>query len=158
MLFKSSRPAALLAPIGATASAAWILWLQIHLLGPEPFAAPWLRSIEPGATILGWVTALLLVATAGLVLRAGGRLFVLIVAVAFGYLALQAIRNMNLFALAAGFVLTWNLASWATELAAARIAEPTQRTAGLVLGLTARPLWPPCSCCRSSRSHPAGYF
>ena len=138
MQLKSSRPAALLASIGATASSAWILWLQVHLLGHEPFAAPWLRLIEPGATILGWVTALLLVATAGLALRSGGRLFVMIVAVAFSYLALQAIRNMNLFALAAGFVLTWNLAGWATDLAAARVPRPSQRTAGLVFGLTAR--------------------
>ena len=68
--------------------------------------------------ILGWGTALLLLATAGLVVRAGGRLFVMIVAVTFGYLALQAIRNLNLFGLAAGFVLTCNLAGWAVEITA----------------------------------------
>ena len=68
---------------------------------------------------LGCLVAALLLATGGLVLRAGGRLFAMFVAVAFGYLALQAIRNMNLFGLAAGFVLTWNLAGWAADLAAA---------------------------------------
>ena len=40
----------------------------------------------------------------------------MILSVAFGYLALVAVRNVNLFALVAGFVMAWNLGEWAFEL------------------------------------------
>jgi len=137
-LVKSSRRAAFLALVGGVATAAWIMWLRTHLLGPEPGAEGWLHSTGANLNILSWGTALLLLATAWLVLRAGERLFMLIVAAAFGYLALQAIRNVNLFGLAAGFVLTWNLAEWAMELAALGVSEPSRRPASLVPGLAAR--------------------
>ncbi len=138
LLVKSARPAALLALIGGAASAAWIVWLRTHLLGFEPGAPAWLAATVASSSLLGWGAALLLLATAGMVLRAGGRMFMMIVAVAFGYLALQAFRNMNLFGLAAGFVLTWNLAEWAADLAAAGWSEPARRPVSLVSGLAAR--------------------
>ncbi len=137
-LVRSSRRAAFLALIGGVATAAWIMWLRTHLLGPEPGAEGWLHSTGASFDVFSWGTALLLLATAWSVLRAGGRLFMLIVAAAFGYLALQAIRNINLFGLAAGFVLTWNLAEWAMELAALGVSEPSRRPASLVPGLAAR--------------------
>ena len=137
-LVKSSRQAALLALIGGAATAAWIVWLRRHLLELEPGVAAWLEPMGASSSILGCGTALLLLATAGLVLRSGGRLFVMIVAVAFGYLALQAIRNMSLFGLAAGFVLTWNFAGWATDLAALGSPAPLGRRASRVPGLAAR--------------------
>ncbi|MGP0064771.1 MAG: hypothetical protein ACLQGP_14380, partial [Isosphaeraceae bacterium] len=80
---------------------------------------------------LGWATAALGIATAGLTLRAGGRPFRLILAVAFGYLALQAIRNANLFGLVAGFVLAADLGEWAGQLAAVFPASPTRRAMNL---------------------------
>ena len=58
----------------------------------------------------------------------------MLLAVAFGYLAIQAIRNIGLFGLAAGFVLTWNLREWVFELA----TEIPATRSPAALGLAAR--------------------
>ncbi len=64
-----------------------------------------------------------------LAVREGADLFRLLLAAAFAYLSFQAMRNLNLFALAAGAVLSWNLSDWAAEIAeerkSARGAGPT---------------------------------
>jgi hypothetical protein len=128
---RSSRRSALLAVIGGLAEAAWAAWLRTHLIGPEPGPTDWLWGADSPA--LGWAAALLGGAAAVLVLRAGGRgvMFRMLLAAAFGYLALQAIRNIGLFGLAAGFVLAWNLGEWASELAAEFPATPSRAAAGL---------------------------
>jgi tetratricopeptide (TPR) repeat protein len=117
LLFRTSRRAANLAFTGGLATALSMIWLRWHLFGQEPGPAAWLAGLNVGAHFLGWATALLMLATAWLVLRAGGRLFILMIAMIFGYLALQAIRNMNLLGLASGIVLTWNLGGWARDMA-----------------------------------------
>ena len=100
-----------------------MVWLRLHLLGPESGPAAWLETIGVSAAVLGAVTAVLMVVTAAMVVRARGRVFLLIIAGAFGYLSLQAIRNMNLFALAAGIVLSWNLGRWAMDMAWTRAEQ-----------------------------------
>jgi tetratricopeptide (TPR) repeat protein len=137
-LVRTSRPAALLALIGSVSSASSMLWLRAHVLGPEAGPAAWIQGLGAGSQTLGWGTVLVLMATAGLVVRAGARLFLVIIAAAFSYLALQAVRNMNLFALAAGFVLTSNLAGWATEIAAADVSMTRRRLSVIFRGLAAR--------------------
>ena len=74
------------------------------------------------------------------VLRSGGRLFILIIAILFGYLALQAIRNMNLFGLASGVVLTWNLGGWARDLASTDGSVSRRGPAPVFARLAARSL------------------
>ncbi len=108
LLAKASRFAALFAASGGAAMAAWVVWLRGHLSGPEP------------GLLMGGITASLGGMATMLVLRQGGRgrLFRVILAGAFGYLALLAHRNINLFGLVAGFVLAWNLGEWAAALAA----------------------------------------
>jgi hypothetical protein len=105
---RSSAAAALLAAAGGSAQAAWILWLRGHLSGPEPSLTP--RAI----TIVLGLSATLCI------LRVRGRLFRVILSFAFGYLALVAVRNVNLFALVAGFVMAWNLGEWALDLTSLR--------------------------------------
>ena len=120
LMTRSSWVAALLAAVGGAAMAAWVVWLRGHLFGPEP------------GLLLGGITALLGGATAVLVVRDGGRgrLFRIILAAAFGYLALVAVRNINLFGVVAGFVLAWNLGEWAAALApSAEGVGPAQRWA-----------------------------
>jgi pentatricopeptide repeat protein len=120
---KSPRQVALLAAVAGAAEAAWVAWFQAHLFGPDP---------GPAQSSL---TALLAIAAAILSVRAGGRsrLFRLFLSVAFGYLALQAVRNINLFGLVAGFVLAWNLGEWAAELAADIGAARPWNVAGLAV-------------------------
>ena len=103
-------------------------------MGSDPGPMAWIWGADSYA--LGWAAALLGGAAAVLILRAGGRgaAFRMLLAVAFGYLAIQAIRNIGLFGLAAGFVLTWNLGEWVFELAT-EIPATRSRAA---LGLAAR--------------------
>jgi hypothetical protein len=117
-LRKSFGAAAWLAALGGLAEAAWVVWLRAYLLGPEPGPAAWLGAHGPGLIALGGVTLVLGLAVAALSLRAGGRLYRMGLFAAFGYLALQALRNVSLFAVVAGFVLAANLGPWVTELVA----------------------------------------
>ena len=64
--------------------------------------------------VLGPVAAAALILT----LKAGGRLFRILLAVAFGYLALQAIRNVNLLGLIAGFVIASGMGEWVGKVVA----------------------------------------
>jgi tetratricopeptide (TPR) repeat protein len=106
----ASWSGASLAFVGALAEGAWIIWLRAYLFGTEPGIISWL--IPADLSVLGKVTVLLTAITALLLVRAGERPFRLILAGAFGYLMLQAIRNANLFGLAGGFALSWSLGEW----------------------------------------------
>jgi hypothetical protein len=138
VLVRTSRRAANLAFIGGLATAAWMIWLRLHLIGPEPGLAAWLAAMKVDESLLGWGTALMMFITAALVLRAGGSLFMLVIAVMFGYLALQAIRNMNLFGMASGIVLTSNFGGWTSDMASLHADEQRDRTASVFAGLAAR--------------------
>jgi tetratricopeptide (TPR) repeat protein len=119
LLVRHDRRAAWLATIGGLASGSSMIWLRWDLFGPEPGPVPWLVAIHIGESFLGWITVLAMLVAGLLVLRAGARPFILLLAIIFSYLALQAIRNGNLFAFVSAIVLTWNLGGWAREMAAA---------------------------------------
>jgi tetratricopeptide (TPR) repeat protein len=103
-----SAVAALLALLGGVSGAAWVVWLRDHLLdgGATGLSLPLLAAAAAGAPAAVRVAA-----------RPGG-LFRLLLAGAFAYLALQAVRNGSLFALAGGAVCAWNLGEWLTRLGA----------------------------------------
>ncbi len=140
LLFRSSRRAATLAVTGCLATALSMLWLRLHLFGEGPGPAAWLGAINVGEIVLGWGTVLVMVVAAWLVLRAGGRVFILVIASLFGYLALQAIRNMNLFGLASGIVLSWNLGGWARDMTSIDGDVSRQRPVPVFARLAARAL------------------
>jgi tetratricopeptide (TPR) repeat protein len=98
--------AALLATLGGMAQAAWVFWLRAHLFEAQPRFA-----IGIVAAVAGAVTATVIVSRSK-----SGRLFRMILTAAFSYLAIQAVRNINLFGLIAGFVLAWNLGEWAVAI------------------------------------------
>jgi hypothetical protein len=137
-MIRSSRCAALVSGVGGLATAAWVVWLRFTLLGPEPGPAAWLGASDRGAPVLGGLTAALGVGAAVLTVRAGGRLFGMLLAASFGFLALQASRNMNLFALVAGFVLAGNLGRWVVELTAGPPGSWPSLGTGPLPGLAAR--------------------
>ena len=108
ILIRSSRWTAVLAVMGGVSLGLWVLWLRTQLFGLEPGPGAWFGGSEFNA--LGWSTVLIGGATAALLLRTRARrFFAMALAVSFSYLALQAIRNINLFGLVAGFVTTWNV-------------------------------------------------
>ena len=69
----------------------------------------WGPAIWPIVGIVGVIAILAAIA-------AGARPFLVLLTIAFGQLALMAYRNMNLFGLAGGVVLAWNLGSWSQAL------------------------------------------
>ena len=148
LLVVRSRQGALLAILGGVAEAAWVLWLRAYLFGPEPVSVPGLpASLEArlrgaGLPVFGWGAAVLGGVSAVLTLRAGGhrQVFRLLLAVAFTYLALQAIRNISLFSLVAGYVLASNLGEWFAALEPAVLvdAKGRRRLTGSPAGLTFR--------------------
>jgi tetratricopeptide (TPR) repeat protein len=132
LLARSSPRAALVAALGGLAEAEWVVWLKAHLMGLESAAMAWPAGLGtaasgPAAALLGIAAVILTGRT-----QARGSMFRLLLAVIFGYLALQAVRNIGLFGLAAGFVLTWNLGAWAAELAASWEGPGPWAAAGLV--------------------------
>ncbi len=119
LLGRHYRRAAWLALVGGLATGSSMIWLRFNLFGQEPGPVAWLATIKIGESALGSTTALVMLVAGWLVLRAGARPFILVLAITFSYLALQAIRNVNLFAFTCAVVLTWNLGGWVRELAAA---------------------------------------
>jgi tetratricopeptide (TPR) repeat protein len=117
---------AALAVVTSAAEATWVFWLGAHLFGSET---------ETDLSILALVCGC---AAAALILRSGGRAvsFRLILAAVFSYLAIQAVRNVNLFGLVAGFVMACNLGELAGELAA--VVRARWPRASAVAGLAAR--------------------
>ncbi len=67
-----------------------------------------------------------------------GCLFRVILSFAFGYLALVAVRNINLFGLVAGFVMAWNLGEWSFELKSLRQQSAPERRPTVLIGLIAK--------------------
>ena len=51
-----------------------------------------------------------------MLIYSGASLFRILLAIAFGYLSLQALQNGSRFALVAGLLLTWNLGEWTSDL------------------------------------------
>ena len=107
-----SPVAALLSACAGVALAGGLPWLQGNMLGNSgAFSVLDIGPITwPSVAGLAAVVALLLT------LHAGARLFHVLLAIAFGYLALQAIRNANIFGLIAGFVLASGLGDWAAKV------------------------------------------
>ncbi|HEV3004448.1 MAG TPA: hypothetical protein VGX78_08295, partial [Pirellulales bacterium] len=93
---------------GATAMAAWTVALRGILFGRDD-----LLNIS-GHSV--WLVAAAAATAAAMVLQQGTRLDRLLFAGAFGYLAMQAMRNGPLFGLVAGAVLACNLGEWVTDL------------------------------------------
>ena len=123
-----------------------MIWLRAYLFGaePGPSGMAWRAGPRVGADGVGGRPARRRPA-AGSVRRAPGALtpFRIALAVVFGYLAIQAIRNANLFGLAAGYVLAGNLGEWAAELSAgaprrARVGPGCRPSRGWRRG---RPWW-----------------
>jgi hypothetical protein len=109
-----SRAAAATMAVGTAAAAAWPIWLRAYLFDGSPE--------HPGivAVAMPYAAAGLGILAAGAILRAGGSLFRMLLAVAFTYLSFQAVRNINLFAMAGGAILAWNLGEWCASIAPAR--------------------------------------
>ena len=109
-----SRPAARLVFLGSLTLAAGLVCLHAILTGlrDSPFAriAPGLAQIALGLTVIFGSVSLYLA------LRQGANMFRVLATVAFAYLGWQAIRNISLFALVAGIVLSWNVGEWLARL------------------------------------------
>jgi len=106
-LIGRSWSAAKLAFIGGIALAAGLVCLHINLAGQKGSVLA--QTMLVSALIAGAVSLLLVV-------RWGGSLFRVLAVVAFAYLGWQALRNVSLFALVAGMVLSWNLGEWLAEM------------------------------------------
>jgi tetratricopeptide (TPR) repeat protein len=107
LLRGQSRAAAAWALCGGIFEAAWVCWLRAYLLEPRLETAP------PSLVIAALTGTALAV---GVVMSRPGGLLRLLLAGAFGYLALQAVRNASLFGLVAAVVLAWNLGEWVAAL------------------------------------------
>jgi hypothetical protein len=123
---------------GGAAECAWILWLRSHVFGHDSGLLSWLGATD--SSVFEYATLFLGVVTTGLLLRARERPFRIILAIVFGYLALQAIRNINVLGLAAGFVLSWSLGEWFAELVACLPDRQGRRWSYWAIGLSARVL------------------
>ena len=112
----------MLAVLGGTFEAGWLLGMGAGLFGVEalPVACRW--PFAGGfRSAFGLILCVILCASVvALVLRAVARLFLVLLAGAFAVLALLAIRNINLFGLVAGFVLTGSLGGVGTGAARKR--------------------------------------
>ena len=107
-LTSHSPSAARLSLFSGAAMALWLLWAPELLFGAT--YAPGIGSFV--SPMLPLLTPLAAIPAAMLALRSGGSLFRMLVAAAFAYLSLQAVRNMALFALVGGAVLAWNFGEW----------------------------------------------
>jgi tetratricopeptide (TPR) repeat protein len=105
-LVRRSRRAAAIAVAGALALATWTGWLRAYLLADPGPAPPAPLLVAAGV-----------LAAAALLLAGGADVFRLLLAGAFGFLALRAIQNDSRFALVAATVMAWNLGEWAAEVA-----------------------------------------
>ena len=105
-----SRYSALLLISGAIGIAGWCDFLRGHLYGMDvTLTRAWGPALWPIVGIVGVIAILAAIA-------AEARPFLVLLTIAFGQLALMAYRNMNLFGLAGGVVLAWNLGSWSQAL------------------------------------------
>jgi tetratricopeptide (TPR) repeat protein len=141
---RPSLPSAVLTALGGIIEAGWLLGMQAGFFGTASLPAPCRWWVEGGPrTALGiTLGAVICGSVLYLAVRAGARLFHLVLAATFGLLAVLAIRNINLFGLVAGFVLTCSLGAWLAE-AAGQLAARSSNSAlaarfvvrGLLIGL-----------------------
>ena len=104
LLARRSWGAAALTLVGGAALAVWAAWLRAELLSPAGAGAFTVPLIGLGGALLA------------LLIYSGTGLFRILLAIAFGYLSLQALQNASRFALVAGLLLTWNLGEWTRDL------------------------------------------
>ncbi len=128
---RASRFSPMLLGLGVLAMAGWCDFLRGHLYGTDvAWSKAWGPAVGPVAGILGAIVAMMAIV-------AGARPFFILLSVAFGMLGLMACRNLNLFGLAAGAVMTLNLGSWADALGAEatrhRAAGTRVATASLIV-------------------------
>jgi hypothetical protein len=109
-----SRAASATIAIGTAAAAAWAIWLRTYLFEDG------LTRHGIAANAIPYAGAGLGIVAAGVIVRAGFSLFRMLLAAVFTYLSFQAVRNINLFAMAGGAVLAWNLGEWSAQIAPAR--------------------------------------
>jgi tetratricopeptide (TPR) repeat protein len=109
--WRSPRSAALAACSGVTL-AGGIPWLVAQFFGLDPTAA---NSHSNISAAWPWIAGGTAIVAIFLTLQAGGRLFRISLVLAFGYLALQALRNINIFGVIAGFVLASEFGEWAAD-------------------------------------------
>ncbi len=119
-----SSLAALLAACGGVALAGLLPCIKAILLGQQPGPSVLFETGQIGGP---WIAGAAGAVAFFLALWAGTRLFHVILAVAFGYLALQAVRNVNIFGLMAGFVLASQLGEWAAKVRTANTGQSRQR-------------------------------
>jgi tetratricopeptide (TPR) repeat protein len=128
VLARRSVRAALLAACGTAAVGGAIPWLQTQWI------APGTEEAARSGNLIGWVAVPAAILALVLVVGAGGRLFRLIVSAAFGFLALQAVRNASFFALVAGFVIAANFNEWKARLEDGRPATGAGSRVDLAAG------------------------
>ncbi len=109
-----TRHAAATLVAGSAAAAAWTAWLSAYLFDD--------RATRFGLTsgMLAYLFTGTGALTVALIVRAGASTFRLLIVLIFTYLSFQAIRNINLFGLVAGAVLTWNVSEWIAKLQGGR--------------------------------------
>lgn len=100
-------PATGLVLAGGVAIACWTEWLNLY------FAGTTLQGLPPLGPV-GWLGVAAGTYTGVRFVRGGGDLFSLLLALVFGYLALNAINSLGRFGLVSGFVLGRTFAPWAT--------------------------------------------
>jgi tetratricopeptide (TPR) repeat protein len=111
LLGRRSWAAAGLALAGGCGLAAWMSWLHDHLrFGPADTGSGSPSVVLLAVAVLGAAVA------AVLVLRSGGSPFGLLLAAAFGYLALSAMYNWSRLGLVAAVVICGNLGPWVAGL------------------------------------------
>ncbi len=114
VLFFRSRWAAATVGIGAMAVGVWSSWINAYLFNEaQALVGMSLAAMSYLGTGLGLFAA-------ALVYRSGGSAFRMLLTVAFTELCFQAVRNINLFGLVAGTVLSWNLGEWIASVAGER--------------------------------------
>jgi tetratricopeptide (TPR) repeat protein len=118
---RTSPSAEAMAVWGAVGCALWLVWLRLYFCGTNVAvsAAELVPQVGALALIVG-------AAAVWLALQNGGSVFRLLLAAAFAYLGLQAVRNATLFGLVAGVVLAGNFGDF---FAGAAIERPASRIA-----------------------------
>lgn len=137
---RTSRGTAAMAVCGGAGCALWLCWLRLYFCGSS-VAASAAELIPP----IGVLTCIVGAANVWLALRNGASLYRLLLAAAFAYLGLQAVRNAPLFGLAAGAVGAWNLGDYLAgetrRLSAARADKGAWAARCVLIGLLIFWLW-----------------
>jgi tetratricopeptide (TPR) repeat protein len=126
-LMRRSRATGVLALVAGLTLALWMTWLRIEFLSTDTDGPP---ALAPYLLISG-------LAAIALTVHQGGSLFRILLALAFGYLSLQAVQNASRFALVAGMICAWNFGEWMHDLFACkeRPFGPARVGAAIRLGL-----------------------